>query len=310
MRENSGFVGQQAAKGQGQLSTHGRICWASLLRFFKNHGLEDAGNLAFLGVMALFPFLIFMIALSGFIGQTDMGQDAIRFLLTNLPQGIAQTLEGPIDNILKVSGGGLLTGSIAFALWSAVQGVEGARKTVIHAFGSWHHAAPFWRRLLADLALIIITALAILLAMSFLVAIPVTLSFLSELFYLPQTIRDYSIWARYIAAPLLLFLALLALYKNFTPRLPRHRRHYVPGALFTVLVWLLLGKGMTVFLNHADRYDVIYGSLAGMVILQLFIYIIAAAFILGAHLNAGYSRHHHDLPSRLEDQDEQDDPAH
>jgi membrane protein len=58
----------------------------------------------------------------------------------------------------------------------------------------------------------------------------------------------------------------------------------------TVLVWLALGKGMAFYLKHADRYDIVYGSLAGVVLLQLFIYVISGTFILGAHLNASYSR--------------------
>lgn len=62
------------------------ICWHALHRFATDHGFEHAGNLAFLGTLALFPFLI--------------------FLLANLPADIAATLAGPIDTVVSSSGDG------------------------------------------------------------------------------------------------------------------------------------------------------------------------------------------------------------
>ncbi|GEQ98038.1 hypothetical protein JCM17844_16750 [Iodidimonas gelatinilytica] len=277
---------------QTQCKKHGQIWWSALVRFYTDHGPEHAGNMTFLGVMAIFPFLIFLISLSGLLGQTDTGQSAIAFLLSNLPQNITKTLRGPVNNIVQNSHGGVLTGSMVFALWTAIQGVEAARQTVIHAYDSWEHAAAFWRRLLADLGLVVGTALMILLAMSLLVLAPVTLSLSQDSVRAPAGLFDFGIWSRYLIAPLLLFLATLTAYKAFVPRLPTMRRYYTPGAILTVVVWLFLGKGMAIYLKNADRYDVIYGSLAGVVIFQLFVYIIASAFILGAHLNASYTRHH------------------
>lgn len=273
-----------------RLAEHCGICWQALHRFATDHGFEHAGNLAFLGTLALFPFLIFLLALSGLFGQTKAGREAITFLLANLPADIAATLAGPIDTVVSSSGGGLLTGAVAFALYISVDGVEAARKTVIHAYDSWEHAAPIWRRLLADLALIVASAVLIMAAMSLIVLVPWAIDLVERVVHLPPRIHDYSFWARYLAAPLLLFFTLLALYRLFAPRLPERRRYYLPGALLTVIVWLVLGKTMALFLRHADRYDIIYGSLAGIVLVQLFFFLVASAFILGAHLNAAYSR--------------------
>jgi len=272
------------------IRAHCRIWWRALVSFYTDHGSEHAGNLAFLGMLALFPFLIFLLSLSGLFGQTQAGQDAVRFLMTNLPPEIAQTLAGPMRNVVEASGGGILTGSLVFLLWPAMNGVSAARSAVIHAYGSWEHAAPVWRRLLGDLGLIVLAAILIPLAMSLIVLMPVAVEAIGGILPLPDAIRSASLLGRVVIAPLLLFVAVLGLYKAFTPRLPERRRYYLPGAALAGLVWIGLGKAVAVFLARADRYDLFYGSLAGVVLLQIFLFVLAAIFIYGAHLNAAYSR--------------------
>lgn len=273
------------------LKEHGRIFWEATLRFYKDHGPEHAGNMAFLGMLALFPFLICMLALSGLFGQTEAGRDAIRFLLTNLPVNVAETISGPIQNIVETAGGGILTGSMLFAVWTSMLAVEAARLTVIQAYDSWEHAAPVWWRFLENLALVILSAILVLIAMSLVVLTPVLIELIRAVVPLPERTLEYSFWARYLVAPVLMFLALLGVYRAFTPKMPENKRYQVPGALFTVLVWLSVGKGIAWYLKTADRYDLFYGSLAGVVVTQLFLFFLSGAFIIGAHLNASYSRH-------------------
>ncbi len=272
------------------LKVHGKIWWNTLVRFTNDHGFEHAGNLTFLGTLALFPFLICLLAISGILGQTEAGQKAVEFLLANLPVGIAATLRGPVENIISASGGKIATFSMLFALWSSIQGVEAARQSVIHAYDRRDFAASYLKRLLADLVLVIVTVVCITLAMSLIVLAPVILHRIEMWLNLPRIIHDAGFWVRITAAPLLLFLALLATYRIFTPRIPGHSGTYFPGAALTVVVWFALGQGMAIYLKHADRYDIVYGSLAGVILLQLFIYVISGTFILGAHLNASYSR--------------------
>lgn len=248
--------------------------------------MEHAGNLAFLGMLALLPFLIFLLSLSGLFGQTEAGRAAVDFLLESLPPRASETIAAPLRSVIESSGGGLLAIAIAFALYTSVNGVEAARQATIHAAGGREHAASWWRRILADLAIVIVAAAAITLATSLIVLLPTLIATIERLFDLPAVVHDYGLVARYLASPLLLLATLTGLYKAFTPRLPARRRRYLPGALLTVAVWLALGEGLAFYIRTLGRYDAIYGSLAGVVILMLFLFVSAAAFILGAHLNA------------------------
>ena len=86
--------------------------------------------MAFLGMLSFFPFMIFIVALSGLFGQTQAGQDAIILILETLPPEVAETVRKPIDGIIRNTSGKVLTISILFALWTVASGVEAARTAV------------------------------------------------------------------------------------------------------------------------------------------------------------------------------------
>ncbi len=273
-----------------RLQAHAAILWQALGRFLGDHGPEHAGNLAFLGTLALFPFLIFLLSLSGLLGQTAAGHEAITFLLDNLPEPVARAIEPAIRTLVAAADRGVLAGAILLALYSSINGLEAARRTVIHAYGSWEHAAPLWRRLAGDLAIVAVGTALILLITMLLILLPPLLVLLKDWLDIPHTLQVTSLIGRLVFAPLLMLGSLLAAYRLFAPRMPGQQRYYLPGAILTLAVWLLLAKGMALYLQFAVRYDLVYGSLAGLVLLELFLYLVAAAFILGAHLNACYSR--------------------
>jgi membrane protein len=115
------------------------------LGFLKNKGFMQAGNMAFLGMLSFFPFLIFLVAVSGFAGQTQFGQEAIVFILSNLPDEVSGAIHAPIQDITQKTGGEVLTFSILFALWSAATGVEAARAVILMAYGE-EFRRPMWQQ--------------------------------------------------------------------------------------------------------------------------------------------------------------------
>ena len=106
------------------LKRHGRILGRALRLFLENGAMTAAGNMAFLAMLSLFPFLIFLVAVSGFLGQTERGLEAIAFLLSVLPPEVGTVIEGPIAGIINNTGAEILTFSILFAIWTAANGIE------------------------------------------------------------------------------------------------------------------------------------------------------------------------------------------
>ncbi len=261
----------------------------ALKQFGRNHGMAAAGNMAFLTMLSLFPFIIFLVALSGFLGQTERGLEAITFLFSVLPPEVSAVIDGPIKGIIANTGPRILTGSILFAVWTAALGVEAARDALIKAFGR-QSANAAWIRRLESLAIIVFGAVLVIVAMSIQVLGPPLL--LAAASHIPDFVTDgvEAIWGylSLLVSPALILLGLYAMFLSLTPR-KVDKASRLPGTLFSLAVLLATAKGLSVYLKYVDNYDVTYGSLAGVVILQLFCFFVSIGFVIGAELNASYT---------------------
>lgn len=269
---------------------HGQRFIDAFINFLDHGGPASAGNMAFLAMLSVFPFVIFLIALSGFFGQTDKGLEAIELMLDMIPTEVASVLEGPIQGVLNNTSGKILTFSILIALWTAASGIEAARHALIQAFGK-DFTQAFWRRRLESLIIVIIAAILMLVSISIQVIGPTLMTFLSDQFpnVISESISELWVLLRYLISPLVLCVGLFGLYMALTPRRVEKPKK-LPGALMSLAVFMLTATGLSTYLKYAGNYDVTYGSLAGVVILQIFCFIIAIGFILGAELNASYTR--------------------
>lgn len=270
-----------------------RRFWRNLGRavaaFGRHDGLAHAGNMAFLGMLSFFPFLIFIVALSGFVGQTQFGREAISFVLANLPPEVTGVVSKPIAGILKNTRGEILTASVIFALWTASAGIDAARAAVVAAYGGGVYRPKIWRARLESLAIVIVAAGLALLGMAILVFAPALLSAIETYVSLPGQIEKLWTLLRYGVGPAAVTLAIYGMYFILSPRSHFEWLAYLPGTLVALGVWLVTAAGFSTFLSHAGNLDVTYGGLTGVIIAQIFFFVVSIGFILGAELNAVYT---------------------
>lgn len=271
------------------MTNHAHRFKEAIIGFVKHDGPVSAGNMAFLTMLSLFPFLIFLVALSGFLGQTEKGLEAIALMMENFPPTVVKVLSGPIAGIVNNTRGEILTFSILIALWTAGSGVEAARVSLIKAYGR-HHARAIWIRRLESLLVVIIAATLIMVAVFVQVIGPPAIKAVASLFpdILNESILKLWVWLKYFISPAVLLMGLYGVYFALTPRLVK-KAYRMPGALFALFTLMLTSAGLSTYLKYANTYDITYGSLAGVVITQLFCYVVAIGFILGAELNAAYT---------------------
>lgn len=261
----------------------------ALKAFLRHEDAVMAGHLAFLTILGLFPFLIFLVALAGLIGQTDAGIDAITFLFDNLPPEVGEVLRGPIISLLETTTSGVLTLGLLGAIWVASSALGAARVAIDRAFEAGDPPA-FWLRRLHGIGLVIASGLCIVLGMSAFVLGP--LAWNAALYFLPvleSWSRLFNL-LRYAASTLVIFLALCSLLFALKPR---YKGRFVPvarGAFLTIVLWLAVGSGFSLYLKYLAHYDITYGSLAGAIIALMFFYLMSASFLLGVELNAAAAR--------------------
>lgn len=290
----------QLSKQPTRLERHKKAWSQGLLFFFNNDGFSAAGNMAFLTMLSLFPFVIFLITIAGFLGQGEQGEEAIRFTLTLLPPEVSSVIRGPINGIVANAGGDILAGSIFIALWTASAGVEAARGILLKAFG-WEHAEVIWLRRVESLAVVIIGSLLVITAMSVLVLGPATTKAVTSLVP-PEAAEPFALFIdrlRILISPAVLLFGIYGVYLALTPRRVVSARR-MPGTIVALLVFIVSAKGLSLYLAQVNTYDLTYGSLAGVVIMQIFCYLVALGYTLGAELNAAYTQVFVGDPSRIE----------
>lgn len=267
---------------------------AAVQRFLANGGLIMSGHLAFVVLLSLFPFLIFLTALAGFFGQTELGTYFVAFIFEQMPEQVSEVLSVPLLEVLQETRGGLMTIGILLAVWTASSGIEAARIALNRAYLS-DRRRPLWKSRGESILLVLAVSACILIAMLALILGPVVWAELQAHLGVPDRIRVSWLAARYGVGATLLFLAVATMY-YLLPAAKLKLRWVLPGTLLVVVLWLAAATAFSLYVRHFGGYTVTYGSLAGIILTLVFFYVLAAIFVFGAEFNGALARAEGGLP--------------
>jgi len=250
-----------------------------------NDGFIHAGNLAYLSILALFPFFILSAAVAHLLGQSQDAELTVANILQRLPHNVADTLREPIREVLEARTGPLLWFGAAIGLWTATSFIETIRDILRRAFGV-KHSAPFWEYRLGSMLLIL--AAVILLMIAFAMSLALSSFHHIVVGWFPGAEGLGARLGFYRLAPAVtLFFTFYVLFVALTPS--RYRRRGCrkwPGALLVTLWWLATVEILPNVLSLVGGYSLTYGSLAGVMITLLFFFVVGLGVVIGAELNA------------------------
>ncbi len=248
-------------------------------------GFIHAGNLAYLTLVALFPFFIVAAAIAQLFGQTADGLRAVNAFLAAMPASVSSVLRQPIIDVLTERTGNLLWFGAIVGLWTVGSLVETIRDIVRRAYGV-RGTRSFWHYRLASIGIILLSVFSMLFAFSLQVMIGAADAFLHRVFPLAdETIAI--VQATKLVPTAILFLALHYLFKALAPSPYRGSEcPKWPGAAMTTLWWYVTGLLLPLFLTRLSDYNLTYGGLAGAMITLIFFFIIGLGVVIGAELNA------------------------
>lgn len=250
-----------------------------------NDGFIHAGNLAYLSILALFPFLILAAAVAQLLGQGQDAQLTVANVLARMPPNVADTLRAPIEEVLSARTGPLLWFGALVGLWTAGSFVETIRDILRRAYGV-KYTAPFWEYRLASIALIVAAVLLLMIAFAASVALSSIHALVLQWFPFAQGLGS-SLGIYRLVPAVTLFLTFYALFYALTPS--RYRIHGCrkwPGALFITAWWIATVELLPQVLGLLGGYSLTYGSLAGVMIVLLFFFMVGLGVVAGGELNA------------------------
>lgn len=250
-----------------------------------NDGFIHAGNLAYLALLSLFPFVIVAAAVARLFGQTEEGMNAVIGILQTMPPDVADVLERPISDVLQARSGGLLWLGAIVGLWTTGSFIETIRDIIRRAYGVTY-SRPFWEYRLGSIGMIIVSVVMAMFAFS----ISILLSGVQELAVrvIPGADEIVGLFTLLRVAPAFaLFGALYLIFYALTPKRYRVKScRKWPGPAFVTIWWVLTTALLPWVLTSLGSYDLTYGSLAGVIIALFFFFIIGLGVVIGAELNA------------------------
>lgn len=251
----------------------------------ENDGIELAGYLTFLSLLALFPFLVLIVAAAGFIGEGEIGTRFLSLLITHLPNEAVTAIKPRVDEIMSGPPQGLLTISILGAIWTSSSAVEGMRTVLNRAYEVSNPPTYILRRLMSILQIIVFTAV-IIIVMSAVVLSPLMLDYMEVVLQREISNEFTDVWDQYFFyfGAILLFVVVANLY-YFLPNIKQSLFAVVPGAMMTVFLWLGGASLFTLYVSNVEQVNIIYGSLGGFIATLLFFFILNVIFIYGAEFN-------------------------
>jgi membrane protein len=250
-----------------------------------NDGFIHAGNLAYLSILALFPFIILSAAVAHLLGQGQDAQLTVANLLARLPRNVASTLRAPIQEVLNVRTGALLWFGAIVGLWTATSFIETIRDILRRCYGV-RYCAPFWEYRFGSMLLILGAVLLLMIAFAASVALSSAHHLIVEWFPFAQDVASTLGIYRLVPAATL-FVTFYALFFALTPA--RYRKHGCrkwPGALLITVWWLATVEVLPFALGLFGGYSLTYGSLAGVMIALIFFFVVGLGVVIGAELNA------------------------
>jgi membrane protein len=253
----------------------------------EDHVSAFAGNLTYKTLFAIFPFFTFLLSLLGLFNATSLVNDMIDYLSGVMPGSATAFIKDQLLSITKSQAESAFTLgaiiSIALALW----GVSGAFRSIMEAMNVMYEVEedrPFWK--VYGLSILMSLAVVILMVSAFGIvifggSIGGGLAGAIGLDRIFQTVWGIVQWP--IVACIVLFT--FALIYFFAPAAKQKFTWISPGAVLAFVFWLMFSLLFSFYVGASGSYSATYGSLAGVIILMLYVYYSAFIMLVGAEMN-------------------------
>jgi membrane protein len=270
--------------------------WATLKRTlseFRKDALTDwAAALTYYAVLSLFPTLIMLIALLGLFGQYPQTSNSVLEIISRIgPASAVDTFRGPVEGVVKAKGGAraLLGFGLLGAIWSA-SGYVGAFFRAADVVYGTREGRPFWKlRPLQILITIVMTLLLAMVAIAIVVTGPLAQAVGNVIGLGSSTVTLWN-WLKW---PILLAIVagIIALLYYFAPNVKQPSLRWVsPGSAVALFAWIVASALFALYVSQFASYNKTYGSLGGVIVLLVWLWICNLALLFGLEFDAELER--------------------
>ena len=264
----------------------------TISEFSEDNLTDSAAALTYYAVLSIFPALLAMVSIVGLIGDPQTVTDTMTDIVSSIgPASAAETFEEPIQGLTESSGaaGILLIVGIVSALWTA-SGYVGAFMRASNVIYEVEEGRSFFKlrplQMLVTLALIVMLVL-VLFALVLTGPVASTVGSAIGIGDTAVTVWDIAKWP----VLFLVVVSMIALLYYASPNAKlRGLKSIFPGAALAIVIWLLASAAFAFYAANFGSYNKTYGTLGGVIIFLVWLWITNVAILLGAELNAERER--------------------
>ncbi|RKQ14417.1 YihY/virulence factor BrkB family protein [Oceanobacillus bengalensis] len=241
-----------------------------------------AAQLAYFFLLSLFPFLLFLLNLIGYL-PIDSNM-VIEFIGNYAPKEIMELINTNINQLLNEQNGGLLSIGIIGTVWAASNAVN----AIMKAFNRAYEIEESRSFLVARLIAIVLTiAMVLVIIVSLLLPIfgRIIGEYIFSLFGLSAGFLQVWDAMRWVISTIVFFIVLLALYK-LAPNKRIYLKNAVWGAMLGTVLWQIVAYGFSFYVSAIANYSAKYGSLGTVIVLMIWFYLFGLIIIFGGVVNA------------------------
>lgn len=259
----------------------GRRVWNEI---WDDEVTDRAAALSYYFLFALFPALLFLTALLGFLPLGGLQDRLMSYVRNVLPPDAAGTIQRTLSEILQGNRSGLLSLGALIALWAGSNGMVSVMTTLNVAYDV-EESRPWWKRRLLAIVLTVAFSLFIVATLTLLVFGPKIGAAVAGWFGLGAMFT--TIW-NIVSLPIVVACGLIGigLVYHLAPATSERYRWVTPGAVLALVLWLAMSYGLRLYVQYFGNYNATYGSIGGVILLMLWLYLTSVVLLLGAEVNA------------------------
>ena len=254
-------------------------------QLLENNGLALAGQLAYLFILFLFPFLIFLVTLVGLVvnDPETLLKDLARRMESFWPQQTIELIRGYLDRTAKSTSLATFVSSVLFTLGVGSAAAE-AISNAANRFYEVQETRPFWK--VRGVAILLIFGFSlVIVALTFMVLSPQTGAYLQRAMVLPNVFLSFWTLLGWLLTFLAVTLALDILY-YLAPNADIPFRWVTPGGFMAAILLLVANQIMRFLVADVFHYDQLYGQLGAGIVLLTWLYVIGLVVLIGILMNA------------------------
>ena len=262
--------------------------YSNKIRFFLEYSNykeinSKAAEISFYLLLSIFPFLIFTISLVVYAPIIKLSK-YILLLKKIIPDSVFNIITSLVSSAIENRSFSFLILSFILAMYTMSRAVQSLIRGMNKSYNI-RETRPYFEVLFISLVFVVMLIVLIFTSMIFLIFGESLGAFLFKLIGLDQYFMYiWNLW-RYIIGIITVTIILMNLYR-FTPNKKLTFKQVVPGAIVSTLCWLLATFFYSYYANNFAKYDIIYGSLGGIIVLMTWVYISSWTILIGCEINA------------------------